>query len=1158
MRRILFVLVVLLGSRVAVAQPTYTMSNQTVSDCRAFFEDSGNNPISPGNYDNNENFVFHIINPQALQIIFSFNSFCLESGSDTLFFYDGPTVNSPLLGAFTGVNMPPVIVALSGAMTIRFVSDLSITCTGWDAYWTTIVPPPVPPAMSQVTASCNTSLINIQLDTLVHCDSVYAAAFVLTGGQGQVVTGAQALNCVNDSTTTLQLTVDFPFTSCGTYGLTWNFNILDVCDSLYTFLLNSSFSITDCPIQAILMASDDSLCVGECFLLTASGEGGDCNYTYTWLAGTPGLSGPGPHLICLNATTVFTVVVDDGSPTAPDTTTITILVTAPPFAGNDTLVCDQSAPFDLAPLASPPGGVFYGTGITAAAAGTFDPAVAGPGVYLIYYSYNGCPDSLEITVAGVTPGLTIASCPGAPPVQLTGQTPPGGVWSGPHVTPGGLYTPPPVAGTDTVYYEFANCRLPRFIHIDTITMTKFDTTCQSGSIDTLVATPPGGVWTGPGIIDNNAGAFAPFITTPGDHLLIYTINGCADTLRMHIRTMDAGNNITVCPLMPPFNLNPGIPAGGWWYGPGISDSIAGTFNPGVNGTGNSTVTLFYRTTECEDSLVVTIIRTNITPDTLSRCISGGNLSLAQGTTGRVPNGGLWSGPGVNPAGNGVFQPAVAGVGYHTLFYAAVGCADSMVIYVSPLPQAPADTVVCINQGTMVFAGIPAGGRWAGTGIQSAGAGTFRPDSAGVGIHTLYYTTATNCTDSMRVQVNPLPVPSFNNSDTLYCHVDNLFNLNLTPAGGTLSGPGTSGTAFNPYVAGVGQHMLIYRAGTGLCERSDTLFVQVRDSLRIQAFASADTLCFGDSVLLRVTKTGGLPGAVSDWGILGMGDTVRFVPAVSGWHAVLVSDGCSTPRTDSVFVYVHPEIVYTLTQEQVNCYDSLGIYRIQYPTGSPYRTQWYTLPNSFGDTLFAPQGTYAVRITDTVTGCYLLDTIIMQSFPIISANFSTNPNQRCYDLATSTITFIDLSVGGDAGMWYFGDGDSAAYVFGQYPTHTYTDTGRFAARLIIFNNNGCRSEHLVYICVQVEPKIFVPSAFTPNGDGLNEFFKVETIGIRNFRIELYNRWGERIFQADDKLFLWDGRYKGEIVDLGVYPYAITYTDYLDYLPKFQKGVVHVVR
>lgn len=1150
-------LLMLLLSGLAFAQPTYTMSNQTVDDCRAFFEDSGGNTIAPGQYGNNENFTFRIINPAATQIILSFSSFCLEFGSDTLFFYNGLSTSSPLLGAYTGTTMPPSIIATSGALTIRFVSDLSITCTGWEAYWTTVVPAPIPPVLSQYTANCNTNFVDIQLDTTVHCDSVYASAFTLSGGQGQTVTGAQALNCVGDSTNRIRLTLSAPFTTCGAYGVVWNFNILDECDSMYNFLLNGNFSVNDCPINAIITASDDSLCVGECFILTASGEGGDCNYSYTWLAGTPGLNGPGPHLICLTTTTTFTVRVDDGSPTPADTATITILVTSPPFAGNDTLVCSQSAPFNLAPLASPPGGVFYGPGITAAAAGTFNPNNAGPGVHRIFYSYNGCPDSLEISVAGVTAGLTLASCPAAPGVQLTGQTPPGGSWLGANVSPTGLYTPPPLPGTDTVYYVFANCTIPRIINIDTIALANFDTSCESGGPDTLLFSPAGGTWTGPGILNDALGVFVPSLTTAGNHWLYYDINGCRDSLLMTIRPMDAGINITTCPLATPFNLPSGTPAGGWWFGPGITDSLAGTFNPLVNGTGNSNVWVYYRNTECFDSLRITLTRTNINGDTLRRCISAGNLSLAAAVTGRVPGGGVWSGPGVNPAGNGTFNPVTAGVGFHKLYYSANGCTDSVIVYVTPQPTAQADTAVCVSQRPIPLSATPAAGIWFGPGLDSTRSNLFYPDSAGVGQHWVYYTMAAGCVDSVRITVNPLPVPSFNGTDTLYCHRDTLITLAVSPAGGSLSGPGIVGTQFNPYAAGPGRHRLIYTAGSGLCIRYDTLFVQVRDSLRIRAFASIDTACFGDSVLLRITRVGGLPGAVAVWPGVGTGDTVRYRATNSGWMQVFLDDGCASPQFDSVYVYVHPEIQYSLIQERINCFDSLGVYRIQYAPGSAYRTQWYTLPNVFGDTLFARQGTYAVRITDTLTGCYLLDTIEMEAFDIIAANFQTNPNERCHDLSQATLTFIDLSRGAVSGRWYFGDGDSSDYVLGQYPVHTYTDTGRYLAELVLVNADGCLAVHRQYICVRVEPKIFVPTAFTPNGDGLNERFKVTTIGIRDFRIEVYDRWGKRVFGAADKDFEWDGTDVGQLLPPGVYPYVIIYTDFLDYLPKYQHGVVHLV-
>ena len=84
-----FTFFLLLGA-LAAAQPTYTMANQTVTDCRAFLDDSGANPIAAGNYNNNENFTFVISNPQATQIILTFQSFCTELLLDRLRVFDGP------------------------------------------------------------------------------------------------------------------------------------------------------------------------------------------------------------------------------------------------------------------------------------------------------------------------------------------------------------------------------------------------------------------------------------------------------------------------------------------------------------------------------------------------------------------------------------------------------------------------------------------------------------------------------------------------------------------------------------------------------------------------------------------------------------------------------------------------------------------------------------------------------------------------------------------------------------------------------------------------------------------------------------------------------------------------------------------------------------
>ncbi|MEQ8925723.1 MAG: gliding motility-associated C-terminal domain-containing protein [Fulvivirga sp.] len=70
------------------------------------------------------------------------------------------------------------------------------------------------------------------------------------------------------------------------------------------------------------------------------------------------------------------------------------------------------------------------------------------------------------------------------------------------------------------------------------------------------------------------------------------------------------------------------------------------------------------------------------------------------------------------------------------------------------------------------------------------------------------------------------------------------------------------------------------------------------------------------------------------------------------------------------------------------------------------------------------------------------------------------------------------------------------------------------------------------------KIYLPTAFTPNGDGLNDTFGAIGEGIENFRLEIFNRWGESVYSSDNAAAKWDGRYNGKPVPVGSYNYKLT--------------------
>ena len=76
-------------------------------------------------------------------------------------------------------------------------------------------------------------------------------------------------------------------------------------------------------------------------------------------------------------------------------------------------------------------------------------------------------------------------------------------------------------------------------------------------------------------------------------------------------------------------------------------------------------------------------------------------------------------------------------------------------------------------------------------------------------------------------------------------------------------------------------------------------------------------------------------------------------------------------------------------------------------------------------------------------------------------------------------------------------------------------------------------------------IWIPNAFTPNGDGLNEFFEVKaSTDLYAYEIWIFNRWGEVVYNATNIQLPWDGRFKGEDAPIGVYNYVIEYTGRAD--------------
>ena len=258
MRCFLILVFVFLGNGV-FAQ--YTMSNQTVFDCEGTLTDSEANATNPGWYTHNENYSFTICPVGAISITINFSVFETEPQNDYVIIYDGPNNTFPILGGpYSGVNLPPQITS-SGCITIDFVSDVNVAAEGFELSWESQIAIPQPPVISLPTAvSCSLTTLVIELDQNIHCDSV-ATAQIIVGGQLNQMVNAIALNCVNDSTNQLQLSILPGLNESGIYTISFQSYYQDDCDSIWDLTSTFQFVVSDCPLDVDLTADNDTICV---------------------------------------------------------------------------------------------------------------------------------------------------------------------------------------------------------------------------------------------------------------------------------------------------------------------------------------------------------------------------------------------------------------------------------------------------------------------------------------------------------------------------------------------------------------------------------------------------------------------------------------------------------------------------------------------------------------------------------------------------------------------------------------------------------------------------------------------------------------------------------------------------------------------------------
>jgi gliding motility-associated-like protein len=209
-------------------------------------------------------------------------------------------------------------------------------------------------------------------------------------------------------------------------------------------------------------------------------------------------------------------------------------------------------------------------------------------------------------------------------------------------------------------------------------------------------------------------------------------------------------------------------------------------------------------------------------------------------------------------------------------------------------------------------------------------------------------------------------------------------------------------------------------------------------------------------------------------------------------------------------------------------------------------------------LYVNAGIYTVRLTANNPGtCNLTHdttfTITVFNAPIPDFSFAPLP-----PLENTPTTFTNLSSPDAVRFkWNFGDGDSLITTSRAPVLHQYNATGTFNACLTAYNAAGCDSIICRPVTAVIVPLLDVPNAFTPQSGDVNSIVMVRGFGIAKMQFIIWNRWGQKVFETNNRFQGWDGKVKGVIQPMDVYVYTLS-AEFFDGTKTTKKGDITLIR
>jgi gliding motility-associated-like protein len=249
--------------------------------------------------------------------------------------------------------------------------------------------------------------------------------------------------------------------------------------------------------------------------------------------------------------------------------------------------------------------------------------------------------------------------------------------------------------------------------------------------------------------------------------------------------------------------------------------------------------------------------------------------------------------------------------------------------------------------------------------------------------------------------------------------------------------------------------------------------------------------------------------------------------MSGGYTLTVTDaiGCSGSVSTPVIINPLPNATIASSGNR-GCAPLCVTFTV---LGTPGMQNTWTFGTGQSSGGMTAQNCYGTSGVFTITadytdanGCSNASSYTVETYPVPVADFNWAPIKPIIN--QDKVDFTDASYNGDivSWNWYFTNQATAGHTSSmQNPNFYYEEPGSYPAVLIVKTEQGCTDTVVKVIVVGEDFNIYVPNAFTPNGDGINDVFQPKGFGIVKYELQIFDRWGERLFQTNTFEQGWDG-------------------------------------